>query len=132
VRIFTVLLIPIAVTVTACSGQVATNVGNESQTQSTNNSNPARSSSPNANSSASKNTKLSLAPSQSAPKISNNSGAAEAGKPGCPEAKIPLCRELAQSRTAPLGPGGTLEGKPMDEGLQIIKECYELKQRGCF
>jgi hypothetical protein len=54
------------------------------------------------------------------------------GNSNCPQVKIPLCRELARSRTAPLGPGGTLEGKPLDEAIQIIKECYQLKRQGCF
>jgi hypothetical protein len=50
----------------------------------------------------------------------------------CPQDKIPLCRELASSNTPPLAPGGALAGREVSEATEILRECNELKQRGCF
>jgi hypothetical protein len=71
-------------------------------------------------------------PSPVVPQSSNSSQTARKSSARCPESKIPLCQKLARSSDPPFGPGGVLEGTDLQEGVKIIKECYELKQRGCF
>jgi len=131
IHLTTVTLLLVAITFTACNRQAASNTANSSPTQAPQSASPTAQSQT-ANSTSPKNTKASPSPYKTVPNEPSNSEKSEVNTARCPEAKIPLCRELATSTGPVLGPGRILEGKDLDEVLRITKECYELKQKGCF
>lgn len=119
-----------SLTLVSCNKQGATDTARNAATQTPQNVSTPTSS--NVNSAPVKKATPTASPTPVTPKSSNTSQDTGKKNVRCPESKIPLCQKLARSSRPPLGPGGVLEGTPLDEGLKMIKECYELKQRGCF
>ncbi len=121
-----------SLTLVSCNEQGATDTARNAVTQTPQNVSTPKVASSNANSDPVKRATPATSPTPAAPKSSNTSQNTGKSDVRCSESKIPLCQKLARSSGPPLGPGGVLEGTPLDEGLKIIKECYELKRRGCF